>query len=409
METTESCRCSQKAQVLIRFFMKISILNGTGQVDYLYGLVSGLACNPSNQIDVLDIELKQDLFGQFQNVNYYPVYKIQSKSDPFLCRLKNLIRYYFHQFGYVISHKKRIVHFQWLDRSKIVDRIFLPLVTLMRGHKIVLTVHNINAGKRDNNDTWLNRFTLKTLYTFTHRLIVHTPQSKQELIREFNIPASKIAVIKHGMNNRVSQQGITTYEARQHFGIQEDEKVILFFGNIDYYKGLDILIDSLFLLPQNLSQKVKVLIAGNSKSRDYTEQVLKKTEGNHLHKQILAHIQYIPDHEVEYYFKAADCVVLPYRSIYQSGVIFMAYTFGLPLIVTDIGNFKNDVIEGKTGHLVEPENPQKLAESIAVYFDSELYKNLEITRTNIKNWAWENYSWEAIGAETTALYESIIR
>ena len=387
--------------------MNISILNGTGQVDYLFGLVSGLACNPSDQIDVLDVELKQDLFGQFQNVNFFPVFKPQRKSDLIFFKIKNLIRYYFKQFWYLLSHKKRIVHFQWLDRHKIIDRILLPLLARICGHKVVLTVHNINAGKRDNHDTWLNKFTLKTLYKLTHRLIVHTPQSKQELMHEFNIPASKIAVIKHGMNNRVSQRGITSEEARQHFGIKKDEKVLLFFGNIDYYKGLDILIDSLFFLPQNVSEKVKVLIAGNSKSTEYTKEALKKAEGSPLHNKILAHIKHIPDSEVEYYFKAADCIVLPYRMIYQSGVIFMAYTFGLPLIVTDVGNFKNDVIEGKTGHLVEPENPKKLAEAISGYFDSDLYKNLENTRADIQDWAWKNYSWETIGAETRALYESI--
>lgn len=387
--------------------MNISILNGTGQVDYLYGLVSGLAVNPSNQIDVLDIDLREDLFGHFQNVNYYPVFKPQLRSDPFYFKIKNLARYYSSQFWYIVSHKKRIVHFQWLDRHKIIDRILLPLLARLRGHKIVLTVHNINAGKRDNHDTWLNRFTLTIVYKLAHRLIVHTPQSKQELMHEFNITDSKIVVIKHGMNNRVSQRGITNQEAKAHFGIHNDEKVLLFFGNIDYYKGLDILIDSLFFLPENISEKVRILIAGNSKSAEYTNQVLKKTEGNPLHNKISAHIKYIPDSEVEYYFKAADCIVLPYRAIYQSGVIFMAYTFGLPLIVTDVGNFKNDVIEGKTGFLVEPENPEKLSAVISGYFQSDLYKNLENTRASIQDWAWKNYSWEAIGVETRALYESI--
>jgi glycosyltransferase involved in cell wall biosynthesis len=283
----------------------------------------------------------------------------------------------------------------------------LPMLTRLRGHKIVLTVHNINAGKRDNHDTRLNRLTLKTLYKLAHRLIVHTPKSKQELMREFNVPASKIAVIKHGMNNRVSQRGVTVEEAKAHFGIKKDEKVLLFFGNIDYYKGVDILIDSLFFLPENLSEKVKVIIAGNSKSTEYTGQALKKTEGSPLHDKILAHIKYIPDSEVEYYFMAADCIVLPYRAIYQSGVIFMAYTFGLPLIVTDVGNFRNDVIEGKTGFLVEPENPEKLAGVISGYFQSGLYENLENTRVGIQDWAWQNYSWESIGVETKTLYESI--
>ena len=388
--------------------MNISVLNGTGQADYMYGLVSGLACNQKDQIDVLDTDLNQDLFGGLTNVNYISVFKHQRKSDPIFSKINNIIRYYFMQFGYVISRKKRIIHFQWLDRNKIIDRLLLPIVTCARGHKIVLTVHNINACKRDNKDTWLNRFTLKFLYRVAHRLIVHTPQSKQELMNEFNISESKIAVIKHGMNNRVSRQGVNPSEARAHFGIGSDEKVVLFFGNIDYYKGLDILIDSLIFLSQNSSDKIKVIIAGNSKSDDYTKETLKKSEVSHINEQLLPHIKFIPDNEVEYYFMAADCITLPYRAIYQSGVIFMAYAFGLPLIVTDVGNFKNDIIVGKTGFLVEPENPEKLAEVISGYFKSDLYKNLEDTRADIQKWAWQNYSWEAIGEETRSLYASIL-
>ncbi len=387
--------------------MNISVLNGTGQIDYMYGLVSGLACNPNDQIDVLDCELKHELFRAFSNVNYIPVCKSQVKSDPFLYKVKNVSRYYFKQFGYVISRKKRIIHFQWLDRNILIDRILLPLVTLACGHKIVFTVHNINAGKRDNRDTWLNRFTLKFIYSVAHRLIVHTPQSKHELMSEFSISASKIAVIKHGMNNLVQREGVSPREAKAHFAIEPNEKVVLFFGNIDYYKGLDILIESLLFLFQNSSERIKILIAGGSKSDDYTKETLKKAELSPIREQVLSHIKFIPDNEVEYYFMAADCIALPYRAIYQSGVVFMAYAFGLPLIVTDVGNFKNDVIEGKTGFLVQPENPVKLAEVISGYFKSDLYINLENTRTDIQDWAWQNYSWEAIGMETRALYESI--
>jgi glycosyltransferase involved in cell wall biosynthesis len=116
---------------------------------------------------------------------------------------------------------------------------------------------------------------------------------------------------------------------------------------------------------------------------------------------------YIPDEDVELYFMASDCIVLPYRNIYQSGVIFMAYTFGLPLIVTDVGNFRNDVIQGKTGFLVKPEDPADLAKVIAEYFKTELYTGLDKTREDIQNWAWQNYSWEVIGSKTRESYLSI--
>jgi glycosyltransferase involved in cell wall biosynthesis len=387
--------------------MNISVLNGTGQVDYMYGLVSGLACNQNDTIDVLDVDLTQELFSDFKNVNYIPVYKYIPRPASLSAKAINVARYYLLQIWFLVSHKPRIIHFQWLDRHIIVDRIILPSIARLFGHKVVLTVHNINAGKRDNRDTLLNRLTLRILYHLANKLIVHTPQSKTELMNEFPVPESKIEVIKHGMNNRVAKKGITTAQARLHFGLEKEDKVILFFGNIDHYKGLDILIDSLLILNSEFNCHVKVLIAGNSKSPEYTADILGKASDPKLNGCIDARIMYIPDEDVELYFMASDCIVLPYRNIYQSGVIFMAYTFGLPLIVTDVGNFRNDVIHGKTGFLVKPEDPADLAKVIAEYFKTELYTGLDKTREEIQNWAWQNYSWEVIGSKTRESYLSI--
>jgi glycosyltransferase involved in cell wall biosynthesis len=386
--------------------MNISVFNGTGQVDYMYGLISGLASNEADNIDVLDVDLTSDLFSEFKNVNYIPVFRVLPRNSSFLKKFYNLIRYYLLQIWFLISQKPRVVHFQWLDRKILVDRLVLPTMATLFGHTVVLTVHNINAAKRDNRDNALNRFTLRYLYNTAHLLIVHTPQSKTELMKEFPVKESKIAIIKHGMNNRVMQRGISREEARMHFGLKSEEKVVLFFGNIDYYKGLDVLVDSLLLLPEEFRQNLKVLIAGNSKYPDYTGPVIEKTKSSELKDCVISRIGYIPDEEVEYYFTAADCIVLPYRNIYQSGVVFMAYTFGLPLLAADVGNFKNDVPEGKAGYLFESENMEDLAKTLLKFFESDMYHNLDSTRKALKDWAWENYSWDVIGNDTKNAYKS---
>jgi glycosyltransferase involved in cell wall biosynthesis len=275
------------------------------------------------------------------------------------------------------------------------------------GHKVVLTVHNINAGKRDNRDSLLNRISLSSLYRLAHLLIVHTPQSKIELLKEFPIKESKVSVVKHGMNNRVEQKGLTTVESRLALNIGSTEKVVLFFGNIDYYKGLDLLIDSLNFLSKDLINNFRLVIAGNSKVAEYTNFIMGKIEGSGLSHRISHHIGYIPDAEVEQYFMAADCIILPYRSIYQSGVIFMAYAFGLPILVADIANFRSDVADGETGFLIPSNTPHEISKALTDYFSSALYKNLPETREQIKKWARENYSWDKIGAETRKLYDSL--
>jgi glycosyltransferase involved in cell wall biosynthesis len=387
--------------------MKIAVFNGAGQVDYMYGLVTGLAQFQNDSIDVLDTENTKDLFIQFNNVTYYPVYTIIPRKTPIYIKARNITRFYFSQFRYLLSKEPRIVHFQWLDRFILIDRILLPGLARLCGHKVVLTVHNINAGKRDNRDSLLNRISLSSLYRLAHLLIVHTPQSKIELLKEFPIKESKVSVVKHGMNNRVEQKGLTTVESRLALNIGSTEKVVLFFGNIDYYKGLDLLIDSLNFLSKDLINNFRLVIAGNSKVAEYTNFIMGKIEGSGLSHRISHHIGYIPDAEVEQYFMAADCIILPYRSIYQSGVIFMAYAFGLPILVADIANFRSDVADGETGFLIPSNTPHEISKALTDYFSSALYKNLPETREQIKKWARENYSWDKIGAETRKLYDSL--
>jgi glycosyltransferase involved in cell wall biosynthesis len=387
--------------------MRITIFNGAGQVDYMYGLVSGLAQRHDDSIDVLDIDITKDLFTPFQNVRYFKVFNKIPYNSTFIAKGKNIIRFYSLQIWYIVSHKPRVVHFQWLDRYILIDRIILPGLARMRGHKVVLTVHNINAGKRDNRDHWFNRLSLRILYKIANHLIVHTSQSKNELLLEFPISESKVTVIRHGMNNRVSRKGLTTIQSRSALNIGSAEKVVLFFGNIDHYKGLDLLIGSLDYLPKEFVTDFRLLIAGNSKIAEYTNSIIEMIEKSDLKTKISSRISHIPDDEVEQYFMAADCIILPYRRIYQSGVVFMAYAFGLPIIVRDVGNFRNDLIEGETGFIINGNTPEEISRSITNYFDSDLYKNLPETREIIKNWAWKNYSWDIIGVETRKLYESL--
>ncbi|HLN53767.1 MAG TPA: glycosyltransferase [Lentimicrobium sp.] len=387
--------------------MNVKIFNGAGQSDYLYGLVSGLSSTPLTKIEVLDIDLSSHLFNEFEKVKFKTVYRYQKKGTSYLKKGANILRFYFLQSKNILLSKKGIVHFQWLDRYYITDRILLPFLSRLRGHKTVFTVHNVNAGKRDKKDSYYNRLTLRIVYSLCNRLIVHTPVSKQELISEFKVNPDKISVIKHGMNNKVLTRGITQLEARRDLNIQLNQKVLLFFGNIDYYKGLDILIESLNHLPSKLSKDIVLLIAGNYKSVEYINHINQLIESSKFKSSIIAYIKYIPDEQIEKFFMASDCIVLPYRNIYQSGVLFMAYNFGLPAISTKIGNFENDIINGKTGILAESIDTVSIAQAIQKYFCSTIYQNLAQTRQNIRDWAYRVYSWEAIGRDTYNLYKQM--
>jgi len=126
-------------------------------------------------------------------------------------------------------------------------------------------------------------------------------------------------------------------------------------------------------------------------------------------ERVLLRDEFIPDEETEVYFKAADALVLPYRDIYQSGVLFLGHSFGLPVLATDVGSLKDEIVEGKTGFVFRPEDPVDLARAIERYFASDLYANLNSNRQEIRDYATERHSWDVVGQITMTVYAALLR
>ncbi|MCU1308152.1 MAG: glycosyltransferase, partial [Acidobacteriaceae bacterium] len=136
---------------------------------------------------------------------------------------------------------------------------------------------------------------------------------------------------------------------------------------------------------------------------------IQQTIGRHSSReQVIQKIEFIPDDQTEFYFKAADVCVLPYTEIFQSGILFLAYTFGLPVIATDVGSFGEDIIEGSTGFVCKPCDPDDLAEAIQGYFDSDLFRNLEHRSQEIRDYALSRHSWEAVSDLTRNVYSELL-
>jgi len=123
---------------------------------------------------------------------------------------------------------------------------------------------------------------------------------------------------------------------------------------------------------------------------------------------VLLRAEFIPDEETELYFKAADVLVLPYTHIYQSGILFLGYSFGLPVIASDVGSLREDIVEGKTGYVSKPKDPVDLARNIERYFASDLYANLNNRRQEIRNYATERHSWDVVGEVTREVYGRVL-
>jgi len=184
---------------------------------------------------------------------------------------------------------------------------------------------------------------------------------------------------------------------------------ILFFGNIAPYKGLEYLVGA-FREVLKTSQRYRLIIAGRPKNCDDYWRGMRESIREEIRRgRVLLRTDYVPDDETEIYFKAADVFVLPYRHIYQSGVLFLGHSFGLPALAADVGSLRDDIVEGKTGFLFRPEEPADLAQAIDRYFASDLYANLERRRQEIRNYASERHSWDTVSQITMDVYASLLQ
>jgi glycosyltransferase involved in cell wall biosynthesis len=227
---------------------------------------------------------------------------------------------------------------------------------------------------------------------------------KSELVSDFCVAESKVSVVPFGINNTVPDTTLSVPEAKRHLGVNSSDKTLLFFGNIAPYKGLEYLLVALTELLKK-DRTYRLLIVGSPKGRkDYWNQIRQTIARRGVEDRVIARIEYIPDEETEFFFKAADVLVLPYTRVFQSGVLFLGYSFGLPAIAADVGNLKEEIIEGETGFVFKPQDPSDLASAIEEYFKSELFHNLENRREEIKDYANERHSWSKVTAITTTVY-----
>ena len=148
--------------------------------------------------------------------------------------------------------------------------------------------------------------------------------------------------------------------------IAENKKILLFFGLIRDYKGLETLIKSIVLLPKDYF----LVIAGECYG-DFSKYQLLIDENN-LSDQILVHNKFINDDEVKYYFSGADVLVLPYKEATQSGVIAISNHFCLPAIASKVGGLPQMILHNAEGLIVDENSPQGFSSSFEHYFNENL-------------------------------------
>ena len=246
--------------------------------------------------------------------------------------------------------------------------------------KIVCIADNIFPHEKFPLEKLLTKYFIKPVDAFI-------TMSEKVLADLHQINKNKRAqFIAHPLYDNFGEK-ISKEEARKKLGLSTDDKVVLFFGFIRKYKGLDILLEAFKKLIT--SQKIadlKVLIAGEFYEDEKNYQLLLNDPA--LKDHLILHTHFIANTEVKYYLCAADCVIQPYRSATQSGVTPLAYHFEIPMIVTNVGGLPSLVPDKKVGLVVEP-NAESIAEKITEYFDLGEDHFLPFLKEEKKKYSWK--------------------
>jgi len=290
-----------------------------------------------------------------------------------------------------------IFHFH-IFYTNILVLFSLLLVKLLFG-KVVLTIHDVSSFANSSDSSIIGSM----IYKLTDLILTHNEFSKLEIIKINPNLSSCIHIVPHGNYTPFIHVQNDKEKSRQHLGIPNEKKVLLFFGMIKQVKGLDVLLHALKdVIKEN--PDVLLLIAGKPWENDFSN-YQRIIDENNLSDYCLLHTKFIPHADVEHYYCAADLVVLPYKKIYQSGVLVMALSYGKPALVSDLPPLKEVVTDMQTAFLFESENSISLAEKLnLILLDSEKLEQVRINGEELIN---TKYDWNEIGRQTKQAYQSL--
>ena len=388
--------------------INVGLLTGGIDRPYVFGLAMALASRGVS-LDVIGSDLvdRPELHAP-PRLNFLNLRGDLRSNVGLQGKVVRVIRYYFRLIHYAWVAKPRVFHILWDNKFLLFDRTVLMLYYKLLSKRIVFTAMNVNARRRDGNNSMLNRLSLRIQYQLADHIFVHTEKMKDELLQDFGVRKEAVTVIPMGINNSVPNTGLKPVEAKRRIGIGDSEKTILFFGGIQPYKGLEYLVAA-FQLIASEHEEYRLIIAGApTQSEQYWRGVQSLIREHPSSGRVIQRIEYIPDHETEVYFKAADVAALPYTHIFQSGVLVLSYGFGLPVIATDVGSLGENIIEGKTGFVCRPRDPVDLARAIETYFESDLYKQLFEHRQKIRDYMGARNSWDVAAERTSNVYAELL-
>jgi len=362
----------------------IEPVGGHGGMDhYDYGLAGGLAANNV----AVEFHTCQDTEQRtIENVNVLRTFGKVWKASNKASKLFQYLRGHYKAFSQAQKMGCNVVHlhffsFDWLN--------FLVVFILNRfAFKKVLTIHDVSDFRGGSNALFRD-YILKSFDS----IIVHNQFSFNEL-KSFH-DKENVTVIPHG-------HYLHSVNELSYLPQEKGKLNLLFFGQIKKVKGLDILLKAMAKVIST-NPNVSLQIAGKVWHDDLL-QYQQLIEELGLTEFVKTNFSFIPNEEVDGYFQRADIVVLPYRRIYQSGVLLLAMSYGRAVLASNLPPFAEVVEDGKTGYLFQSEDSDSLAEVI-LQLVSEQHQ-VQVVAHNASAKLKAEYDWDDIGRKTIRVYNS---
>ena len=242
--------------------------------------------------------------------------------------------------------------------------------------KVIAIVDNMVPHEKRMGDKMLTRYFAKSVDGF-----ITMSNKVSEDVKQFS--TKPIVLSPHPIFNHFGE-AISKEAARKILNIGVDEKIILFFGYIRPYKGLDLLLNAMATNAIKHAN-IKLMIVGEFYEDAQPYHDLLKTLA--LEEQVIIHAHFVADNEVKNYVCAADFIIQPYKNATQSGVTPLAYHFEKPMLVTNVGALADSVPNGKVGEVVEP-NADAIAKGIETLYNNGAAYYADNIKEEMKKYSW---------------------
>lgn len=292
-----------------------------------------------------------------------------------------------------------LIHVQSF-KSEVIEMPFIRAIRHIADLPIIYTVHNVDPHEVDaEGDKRRQRW-----YQACSGLVFHNKASLDAFNRKYASAKDAVeAVIPHGAYSHIGSMRELSDRVDK---VQSESTHFLFFGGIRDYKGLDLLLNAISKIDRRDRRRFEFLIAGSC--LDPLIDIEKSVEKLGVGDCVKTDIRFIEDSELESLFSWADFALFPYKEIYGSGALLMAYTFGVPVVASNLPAFVEETSNGCTGLLFKAQDPDSLAE-VLLRAQGSRFEQREAWRSAIHDLVGEKYCWQKSARETYGLYKEVLR